>query len=262
MRVLVLSDLHDDLWALSGRDPFQGSESLVSSVDHLLLAGDVSNKPKIRWKYAFENLSRLLPLDRVSVFPGNHDFYDFHIDGEGRLEEIAASFGVSYVQKKQLEFGCSRILCATLWTDFEIDPGSAINKSLVAARMNDYRKIRVASRGYRKLRPSDVVSMHRNHLKWLTEKLSEPFKGTTYVATHHAPYHGVLRARSEGVDAAYASDLSDLIKEHRPQAWFFGHSHDAVDMKLGATDLRNVSLGYPDEISDSTGRIERCIFEI
>ena len=262
MRVLILSDLHDDFWAECGRNPFEGVEGLVSEVDHILLAGDLSNKPKIRWRHAFERLSRLLPLDCVSVFPGNHDFYDFRIDGEDRLEEIAASFGVSYVQKQQLELGSSRILCATLWTDFEIGPGSAINKGVIPARMNDYKRIRVAARGYRRLRPSDVVSLHQSHLKWLHEKLSEPFKGTTYVATHHAPHPAVLQERSEGLDAAYASDLSDLILRHRPRAWFFGHSHDANSMKFGETELRNVSLGYPDEVSDPSSRIKACIFEI
>ena len=57
MRVLILSDLHDDFWAESGRNPFEGVEEFVADVDHLLLAGDVSNKPKVRWKHAFERLS-------------------------------------------------------------------------------------------------------------------------------------------------------------------------------------------------------------
>lgn len=112
MRLLVLSDLHDDFWADSGRNPFAGIERLIEGVDHLILAGDLSNKPKVRWKYAFERLSQLLPLCKVSVFPGNHDFYDFRLDGEGRLEQIASEFEVGYAQKKQLIFGRTRILCA------------------------------------------------------------------------------------------------------------------------------------------------------
>jgi len=128
--------------------------------------------------------------------------------------------------------------------------------------MNDYKKIRVAGREYRRLWPSDVVSLHHNHLNWLKEQLGEPFNGATYVATHHAPYQGVLRERSEGLDAAYASDLSDVIAQYCPKAWFFGHSHDAVDMELGETALRNVSLGYPDEVSNPSRRIARCIFEV
>ena len=262
MRLLVLSDLHDDFWSDAGRDPFEGSVQLMSRVDHLLLAGDLSNKPKIRWKHAFERLSRILPLDRVSVFPGNHDFYDFRIDGEDRLEEIASSFGVSYAQMKQLEIGSSRILCTTLWTDFELGLGSAINKGIVAAKMNDYKKIRVAAQGYRRRWPSDVASLHQKHLRWLDEKLNEPFDGATFVATHHAPHPAVLQKRSEGLEAAYASDLTSLILQHRPKAWFFGHSHDAVSITIGDTELRNVSLGYPDEVSDPRSIIRDCIFDV
>lgn len=262
MRVLILSDLHDDFWAEAGRNPFDGVEGLLSEVDHILLAGDVSNKPKIRWKYAFERLSRLFPLDRVSVFPGNHDFYDFRFDGEDRLQDIAASFGVSYVQKQQVSLGDARILCATLWTDFEIGPGSHINEGLIAARMNDYRKIRVASRGYRKLWPSDVRNKHQDHLRWLKDALAAPFYGPTYVATHHAPHPGVLAQYSDGLDAAYASDLSDVIAQYAPKAWFFGHCHDGHHMTLGATELRNVSLGYPDDVTDPAARIRACVYDL
>jgi len=262
VRVLVLSDLHDDFWAECQRDPFEGIEDTIASLDHLVLAGDLANKPTVRWKYAFERLSRLLPLDRVSVFPGNHDFYDFRIDGEDRLEEIAASFGVAYVQKKELRLGDARILCATLWTDLELGGDSALITRTVAERMNDYRKIRVASKGYRKLRPSDTVAIHRDHLKWLIEALGRPFDGRTFVATHHAPCSEVLSDWGEGLDAAYASDLSAVIEAYQPDGWFFGHSHDAKDLTMGRTMLRNVALGYPDEVREPARRIQGLVFDM
>ncbi|MBO9465256.1 metallophosphoesterase [Tropicibacter sp. R15_0] len=262
MRILVLSDLHDDFWALQKRDPFAGLETVFSEIDHILLAGDVSNKPKTRWKYAFERLAKLIPLDRVSVFPGNHDFYDFCLDGEAQLAEIAASFGVTYAQKKVLRFGEWRVLCATLWTDMELGAGSLINQANISERMNDYRKIRMASRGYRKIWPSDTVSTHRNHVAWLRQELAQPFAGKTIVATHHAPHGDVLRSYSEGLEAAYASDLTQVITEFGPDLWLFGHSHDARDVAIGDTSLRNVSLGYPDEVKDPQRRIKELSFEL
>lgn len=74
MKLLFLSDLHDDFWVDADRDPFEGVEDQIGGLDHLLIAGDLTNMPKVRWKYTFERLSKLLPLERVSVFPGNHDF--------------------------------------------------------------------------------------------------------------------------------------------------------------------------------------------
>ncbi len=262
MRILVLSDLHDDFWAVEDRNPFEGIEQSISELDHLVLAGDISNKPKIRWKFAFERLSRLLPLDRVSLFPGNHDFYDFRFDGEARLQKIAASFGINYVQKQQLDLGTARLLCATLWTDLELGYGFASNSAHIPTHLNDYKRIRVAARGFAKLRPADVVVRHREHRAWLAAKLEQRFDGKTFVATHHAPHPDVLQMYSEGLEAAYASDLGDMIEAFQPDAWFFGHSHDARDMRVGDTILKNVSLGYPDEVADPSQRIESLIFEI
>ncbi len=262
MRVMILSDLHDDFWAACKRDPFSGLEELMSGLDRLVLAGDISNKPRVRWKYAFERLSKLISLDKIAVFPGNHDFYDFVIDDENRLREIARSFGVTYVQKDELLLGGSRLLCATLWTDFELGPGIALNKAIVASRMNDYKKIRVASQEYRKLRPSDIISRHRDHRAWLEEKLSIPHPGPTLVATHHAPHPDVLNVYSDHLDAAYASDLEEMIRKFEPAIWFFGHCHDAKNITLGNTRLVNVALGYPDEVGNPAKRLQNCIFEL
>lgn len=262
MKLLILSDLHDDFWSESGRDPFDGTEEEVGELDHLILAGDVANKPKVRWKFAFERLSKILPLDRVSVFPGNHDFYDFRIDGEDRLEQIAESFGVQYVQKQQLVLGDIRVLCATLWTDLELGLDRTLNAAHIASKMNDYKKIRVAGKGYRKLWPSDVVARHRDHRSWLENALNTEFDGLTFVATHHAPHPSVLEDYADGVSAAYASDLSDLIRRHEPDRWFFGHCHGVRNGAVGKTQLLNVSLGYPEEVTDPADRIRGLIFDV
>ena len=261
MKFLVLSDLHFDFWTDVGRDPFAGSEYIFADLDHFLIAGDLTNKPKVRWKYAFERLSRLLPLERVSIFPGNHDFYDFRLDGEDRLAQIASGFGIRYAQKRQLVFDDVRILCATLWTDFELGGHKSVNENQIQAQMNDFKHIRIASKGYRRLRPSDLVTQHRNHFSWLDCALSEPFDGQTFVATHHAPHPSVLQGHLGSVGAAYASDLSELIRKHQPDRWFFGHCHDAQDSRVGTTQLINVSLGYPDEVLEPSARVESLIQE-
>ena len=207
-------------------------------------------------------LSELLPLSRVSVFPGNHDFYGFRFDGEDRLAQIASEFGVGYAQKKQLDFGRTRILWATLWTDLELGAGSAINQEHISARMNDYKHIRVAAKGYGRLRTTDVITRHRDHLMWLEQALSEPFDGETFVATHHSPHPSVLDDFSDEIAAAYASDLSALILKYRPERWFFGHCYGVKNARVGGTQLINVSLGYPDEVADPADRIQDLTFEL
>ena len=99
--------------------------------------------------------------------------------------------------------------------------------------MNDYRYIRVAAKGYRRLAPVDVLETHRDHLGWLDQKLGETFDGQTFVVTHHAPHPAVLPDGGGRLAAAYASDLSALLEKHAPARWYFGHSHDAQNVKLG-----------------------------
>ncbi|MBR9764957.1 MAG: hypothetical protein GYB53_15880 [Rhodobacteraceae bacterium] len=261
MKYLVLADWHYDHWKKADRDPFADVEREISELDLLILAGDISNKPRVRWKNAFAEISRLLPPDRIHVLPGNHDYYQHVFDGDERLSEIAAAAGVRYANMADIRIGDTRLLCATLWTDFEIGPGRMINEEHIPRRMNDYKLIRVASHGYRKLRPRDVIQRHLSHRTWLDTQLARPFPGSTNVVTHHAPHPDVLLDYSEDLEAAYASDLSGIIARHAPEAWLFGHSHDACSLTVGPTLLKNVSLGYPDDVADPAGRIRSLIRE-
>ena len=262
MKLLALADLHFDFWTARGLDPFAGAEALLSDVDLLVLAGDVSNKAKIRWKPALERLSACLPADRIAVFPGNHDFYDFRIDDEDRLRDIAESVGATYAQRSELRFDGVRCLCATLWTDMALGGDLAANKRRAAERMNDYRYIRVAGDRYRRLWPEDVIAIHQQHRDWLEEKLATPFDGETWAITHHAPHPGALTPHASDVPFAYASDLSDLIRAHQPARWLYGHCHYGHALEIGATRIENVSLGGPEEAADPAARLRSLIIEI
>ena len=259
MKFLVIADLHLDLWNKSGRAPFSEVEQHISELDMLVLAGDLTNKPKIRWNPAFQKLSKLLAPEKIHVFPGNHDFYYFRIDQEEQLDNLATSSGVRYVNCKEIRTDGLRILCATLWTDFELGGDRIWNEAFITTIMNDYRYIRVAQDGFRALTPRDPIELHQQQLQWLDKKLRENFDGKTLVATHHAPHPAVLRSHSAGVEAAYASDLEAFINEHQPDAWLFGHCHDAVDISIGSTRIENVSLGYPHEVAKPGQRIMSLI---
>jgi len=261
MRYLVLADLHHDFWEDAGRDPFRGIEAEIAGLDLLILAGDVSNKPKVRWKPAFEQLCTMIGADRIKVFPGNHDFYQYRLDAEDRLAEIAAQSGVEYVARKSVILGNTRFLCTTLWTDFELGPGRLANEAHIPQRMNDYRAIRVASGGFRKARPRDFIERHFADRAWLSEMLKTEFSGQTFVVSHHAPHPGVLVPYGQGLEAAYASNMEEFMLAHKPDQWIFGHCHDALEISVGSVRLRNASLGYPDDVRDPQARILSLIRE-
>lgn len=252
MAVLVLGDLHLDQWLEQGRNPFSSQGApFWADLDALIVAGDLCDKPKVRWAPMLAHIGRYVPLDRVHVFPGNHDFYHHVLDGEARLEDITIAAGAHYAQKRQIVIGDTRFLCCTLWTDFAA--GGDVSKAMAEARqrMNDYRYIRMQGAKYRKIRPEDTREVHRDHRAWLEGALATPFAGRTMVVTHHGPVPGVTDGKTPGLEPTYTSDLTALIDRYQPDTWLFGHTHMPVTLQRGPTRIANVSLGYPGHVLDA-----------
>ena len=86
-KILILADLHHDFWQEAGKDPLANAD--FSGVDLLLIAGYLSNKAHVRWKYALASIGQHIDLSKVCIFPGNHDYYDGRLDREDKLEAIA-----------------------------------------------------------------------------------------------------------------------------------------------------------------------------
>jgi Icc-related predicted phosphoesterase len=258
-RILVLGDLHLDFWQEFGRFPLERID--LANLDALIVAGDLTNKPKTRWSVAIEVLAGLLDRSRIVILPGNHDYYNFRLDGDARLKQIAEDAGVHFAQKRVVEIGELRLLLCTLWTDFEAGGNYWKNTAAASEQMNDYRYIRLAAAKFRKLRPQDTKQVHIDHRVWLETELKKPWPGRTGVVTHHAPLVEAARA-DDGLAACYASDLRDLISETQPEFWLFGHTHRDFETSVGQTRVANVSLGYPDEVDFSDNPVMRRIIEI
>ena len=98
--------------------------------------------------------------------------------------------------------------------------------------MNDYQCIRLASKGYRKLRVSDTAQFHAQHKRWLQEKLDAPFDGKTVVITHMAPSIRSVpdKYAYDPIAAAYASNLGHLVA--KANVWIHGHTHSSFDYDI------------------------------
>ncbi|WP_322891440.1 MULTISPECIES: metallophosphoesterase [unclassified Yoonia] len=257
-KVMVIADLHLDRWLTVRRDPLAGlAPGTLSSLDALIIAGDLSDKPKTRWPNVLKHLSGYIDLRRVWVVPGNHDYYHHSVDDDARLALICQTEGANFAQKRLIFIGDTRYLCCTLWTDFALQGSVEIGMRDAAHQLNDYRYIRLAGAGHRRIRPVDIVRVHADHRSWLETHLAKAFGGDTIVVTHHAPLPACI---PEGFTAApaYASDLSDMIDRYKPKQWLFGHTHVQMDIQRGGTFVRNVSLGYDEHIAKGT---EVAIFE-
>ena len=251
MRLLVLADLHVDRWLEAGRDPLAGlSDETWASVDLCILAGDLTDNAKKHWPRALDRMAERIDPAKTWVFEGNHEYYGTVLDDRGRHAEIAAAQGVGYAQTRAIVHGRHRLLCCTLWTDFRLfgDDLCVEAKRDAVRWMNDYEKVRVAAEGYRRARPDDTVRLHAEHRAWLEARLATPFNGETTVVTHHAPLETCADMRSRTAPA-YASDLSDLIREYRPARWLYGHTHKPETFDRDGTRVCNCSIGYPWEVA-------------
>ena len=110
--------------------------------------------------------------------------------------------------------------------------------------MTDYKRIRLAKKGHRKLRASDTAMFHSMHKSWLKKKLLEPFDGSTVVITHMGPslLSVADRFATDPVSAAYASRLDDLACQ--ANLWIHGHMHDSFDYHIGKCRVVCNPCGY------------------
>ena len=252
MKLLVLADLHTE---------FAGFNLPDTEADVVVLAGDIAvGLAGVRGAMA---ASERLGKPVVCV-PGNHEYYynekilgdavhDEDVDGIDevvrRMKDLAAGSLVSVLNNDELRVGETRILGATLWTDFALFglERRELTMAHSAAMVNDFRGL-IKYRG-RHFLPQDAAEKHFESLQWLGEKFTEDFSGKTVVVTHHAPSGSSLSPAFEfqPMSAAFASDLEDFIRASPSSVWLHGHTHHCVQYEVGGTRVVSNQRGYPDE---------------
>ena len=253
MRILVLSDLHREIWRQprtwslddQEQDPFYRIDLSISRPDVVVLAGDIDVSTKgVAW--AHETFTDL----PVIYVHGNHEGYGHNIDTV--VDEITlasqATGHVHHLNRGVLIIDGVRFLGTALWTDFQLYGPDAGGRAMDAAanQMNDYRRIRLASEDYRRLSPVDTVKWHAAEREWLLARLSEPFDGKTVVVTHMAPSERSIADEYKGdeLSPAFASNLDALVE--RADLWIHGHVHHFLDYRVGEHGRVVCNpLGYP-----------------
>lgn len=265
MRILILSDLHLEVWrgaAMQAKELLEASKPDLdkSRPDVVVLAGDIDTGDRaVAWAdQAFPDL----PVIYVN---GNHEAYGQKLDVlKVRLVEACASTGhIHFLDKSELVIGNVRFLGATLWTDFQLlgPDGAPEAMQAAASGINDYRKIRLAKAGYRKIKPLDVAQWHWEDRIWLHARLSETFKGATVVVTHMAPSAQSVpeKYKRQPLSASFASNLEALVS--KADLWVHGHVHESMDYGVGRARVVCNPLGYPLRGSDGRWSIENAMFD-
>jgi predicted phosphodiesterase len=239
MRILVLSDLHREIW----REHAPHIDVSVSRPDIVVLAGDIDVGPKaVGW--AATNFPEL----PVLYTHGNHESYGRKLEGTQADIRTAceATDNVHFLNCDEYVFKGVRFLGATLWTDFRLfgDEKRAYAMRDAELGMNDYHRIRLAANGYRKLRAADTERFHTQHKAWLTNKLNTPYVGASVVVTHMAPSMASVSTEyvSDPLSAVYASRLDKLVE--RADVWIHGHMHSSLDYHIGSCRVVCNPCGY------------------
>lgn len=225
-------------------NPTWNMEIPKTDSDIIVLVGDIDVGTRgVKW--AIEQ-SKKLGVD-ICLTIGNHEFFGGNIDSINRkIREASEGTNVHVLQNDYVDIKGVRFIGSTLWTDLSLFNNRQVASNTILEKMNDYKKIRINKNGsYKRLHPKDTFNFHQLSLAYLAGQLnSSPLP--TVVLTHHAPsiqsVADIYKTKIETV--AYASDLEEFIKHHKPLAWIHGHTHTCKTYKIGETVIATNQFGY------------------
>ena len=236
MKIQIASDLHLDL--LHRRFPgFRVVQP--ANADVLVIAGDIHLHDDAVASF------RDWPVPVVYVH-GNHELYrSSRTDVVARLRKASEGTHVHFLEQDECIVNGVRFLGCCLWTDFTLIDGLREEAMQESDRcLMDYK--RIVNDDGTPFSAADSIREHTRALDWLTQKLAEPFDGKTVVVTHHAPHPDSIHARFAGniLNAAFVTDLGNLMRQYQPQMWIHGHVHNSFDYRIGATRVIANPRGY------------------
>ncbi|GGD87973.1 phosphatase [Aureimonas endophytica] len=243
MRLHILSDIHDDYSA-----PSMGTYDVPADLeaDAIIIAGDIAGRISrmgLRW-LTRQHLRTGLP---IILCAGNHDYWRGSLELEISRFRDRNAFpeGIHILDADELILGGVRFLGGTLWTDYNAYSDRWTAERDALRHMQDFKHIRCFDY-QRKLQPHHLAEEHARYRTFLADRLATPFAGPTVVLTHHAPSpRSLIGGRAtEPLDASYASDLEDLIRERGPDLWIHGHTHARHDYSIGGTRILCNPRGY------------------
>jgi Icc-related predicted phosphoesterase len=236
MRIHVVSDLHQE---------FGSIDVPAVDCDCIVLAGDVSTKRNgLVW------ILKRFPEIPVIYICGNHEFYGEKLPRlTERLREEARGTNVHFLENESVTINGVHFFGCTLWTDMALQGDWLMGAAEANTVMNDYKRVRNSSLGYRKLSARDTRLVHLGSLDAMRQFFASHDPKHSVVVTHHAPSIRSLpeRRHSKLVSCAYASHLDEFVLEHQPRLWIHGHIHHNSDYLIGETRVLANPRAYPDK---------------
>jgi predicted phosphodiesterase len=279
MKIAVGSDLHLEFGALALTNS-ESADVLILAGD-ICMARDfeLADKRAERYHAFFEQVSREFP--KVIYVLGNHEHYNGDVAYSYSIlkRHLAVYPNIQVMDKETFELDGVTFVCATLWTDMNGSDPTTLHA--VKDMMNDFRNVKNSNRmvqrkvplydnehfdcneqGYvvrnvighkfkeepGKFSPEDSVEDHKKAIEYINHVLMNDGAKKYVVVTHHTPSWQSCAPRWQNdriLNGAFHTELGDFIA-YRPQIklWVHGHTHDAFDYVLGATQVVCNPRGY------------------
>lgn len=270
MHAWIISDIHH-----SRRRDLMGEKLTIPKADICICVGDVANSIDDSVAFLLRVIEPKMPIVLVL---GNHDFYGSGIDyAVERARDLIEGKRIYLLENQTVVLEDCRFIGATLWTDFCVSVGNDEHISpeerrakafgLVPSQMMDFFSIFRSDE-----RPpsengmvtvKEIFKRHRESRSFIDQELGQPFVGRTIVLTHHSPLIQSFDPNFFGqiTNAAFGSDLSDLIGRRRPSVWIHGHIHKFRDYMFDKTRIICNPVGYQQE-RDYSGFRSNLVIEL
>lgn len=237
MKIWAFSDIHLEVEDLD--DPL-----VIQDADVCVLAGDITRPLAQSVHWIAQEIGAHMPVIYV---PGNHEYYRSSFK-EGNIDGLAAAkkLGINLLIDDFVIINGVRFLGSTLWTDYRVMGNQALAMHHARNSMNDHRAISLQTNPWKRFLPEDALRLHEASKTFLSSAMKIPFDGPTVVVTHHCPHPLSIHPRFAGdlLNAAFTSDLTDIIDVGQPDLWFHGHTHESFDYELGKTRVICNPRGY------------------
>ncbi len=241
MKLRILSDLHFEFHPDAGRGFVRSLQ--VEPDEVLVLAGDLATPELLP-----QSLDLLCQRFRHVVFvAGNHEYYGRSPDEVHEILRAAVgrNANLHWLESAAVMIEEQRFVGATLW--FGEEAGEQPGRHF----LNDFAVID-------DFEPW-VYSQHERAVAYL----SRTIRATDVVITHHLPAQACVspKWRSSPLNPFFVHDMEPLIRARQPKLWVHGHTHSAVDVKVGQTRVVANPLGYVGHEAQD-GFIDRLVVEV
>jgi len=244
-KIFLASDLHHEVWGL------HGPINVPAGADIIVIAGDLKDMPR-----ALEICGETADYTGLPVVfvPGNHEFYRRDYQS---MNDLANGYGhkdVHVLINRSVVIHGLRFVGSPLWTNFLAFGEAAQATCMQSAEryVYDFQTIRYKGKS---ITATVMLGWHHAARSFLESELSKSHNGKTIVVTHFPPTYQLCHSMFIGDELSpyFNANCDDLIDKYKPDAWFYGHTHAAVEKEIYGVPMYCNMGRYPHESIKITG---------